>query len=331
MQPRGAELNQARLLLRPALARAAWVKAACRHLTPHWGFWLATLAVAALDGAWLALSPRLRLPPWFPFAVLVFAVTVAAALALRQLRDATFDRWLAAAFRVLMFTSFAVALNFSVQTLNCLLMSLNWPLADPALLAADRALGFDWNAYAMWVGAQEWLRPGLQFAYSNLVYKALPVLVAVFAVLGRDDRIDELAFLSIGAALVCIAIAAMVPAHAAWVTLASPEAVAAYGGIPYPGWLPQFTALRGTAPMVIDPTVMGGLATFPSFHTCLGLILLWCSRGHWLTQAAGAAGGAAVIAATPVFGGHYLVDLLAGSLVMVVLVLVWHQPRPWRN
>jgi membrane-associated phospholipid phosphatase len=27
-----------------------------------------------------------------------------------------------------------------------------------------------------------------------------------------------------------------------------------------------------------------------------------------------------------VFGGHYLVDLLAGSLVMVALVLLWHRP-----
>jgi hypothetical protein len=326
MQPRGADLNQARLLRRPALACAGWVTPACRHLTPHWAFWLAMLAVAAVDGAWLTLSSRFSLPPWFLSAALASAAVLPAAIALRHLRDATFDPWLAAAFRVLMFTVFAMALNFSIQTLNCLLMSLNWPLADPALLAADQALGFDWNSYVVWAGSHDWLRQGLQFAYSGMVYKALPVLVAVFAVLRRDDRINELAFLSLGAALVCIAVAAMVPARAAWATLAGPEALATYGGMPYAGWLPQFTALRGTAPMVIDPTAMGGLATFPSFHTCLGLILLWCSRGHWLTLAAGVAGGTAVIAATPVFGGHYLVDLLAGSLVMVALVLLWHRP-----
>lgn len=304
-----------------------WAGLVGRHLTPHWGFWAVIMAVAGVDVLWVASSQRFSFPGWFAAAALLVPVMVMAVLIFRHLRDATFDPLLAGMFRVLMFILFAAAANLSIQTLNCLLMSLGRPLADPVLGAADRALGFDWNAYALWIASQPWLRRGLLLAYSGMVHNIVPLLVGALVFLKRDDRINELAYLSIAAPLACIVIAAWFPAEAAWVTVANERVVAAYRGDPYPEWLSTFNALRGTAPMTIDPTVMGGLATFPSFHTCLGLILLWCCRGHWLTLGAGAAGGLAVIAATPVFGGHYLVDMLAGGALMLVLILVWQLSR----
>lgn len=94
-------------------------------------------------------------------------------------------------------------------------------------------------------------------------------------------------------------------------------------------WRGQFHAVRSGEPMVFGTFPLMGLVTFPSYHTCMGLIIIWCSRGHPLTLAAGGVAGLGVIAVTPVFGGHYFVDLLGGAAVMLVLVLLWH--RPWRR
>ena len=46
----------------------------------------------------------------------------------------------------------------------------------------------------------------------------------------------------------------------------------------------EVTALRGNGPVQIDLRTMEGLSTFPSYHTCLGLILIWCSRGSWVDR-----------------------------------------------
>lgn len=299
-----------------------------QHLTPHWGFWLLVIALALSNLLWVAGSARLSFAAWVSPAALGLPVAVLLMLAFRHQRQGNFDPLLSGMFRVMMFMIFAMAANMSMQSLNCLLMSLGLPLADPVLAAADRRLGFDWNTYAQWVASHDGLREGLRFAYSGMVYKLVPVLVAAMVFFRREDRIDELAFLCLAAPLVCIGIAALLPAEAAWVTVASKQTVDAFGGVPYPGWLETFLMLRSGEPVTIDPSVMGGLATFPSFHTCLGLILLWCCRGHWLSFSAGAAGGLAIIASTPVYGGHYLVDVLAGVGLMAVLVLAWH--RPWR-
>lgn len=88
-------------------------------------------------------------------------------------------------------------------------------------------------------------------------------------------------------------------------------------------WVADLTALRGNGPVQIDLRTMEGLSTFPSYHTCLGLILIWCSRGSWVSALAGWGSGLAVIAATPVFGGHYAADLIAGALVMAGVVPLW--------
>jgi membrane-associated phospholipid phosphatase len=76
---------------------------------------------------------------------------------------------------------------------------------------------------------------------------------------------------------------------------------------------------------MIDLTQLMGIVSFPSYHATLPVILAWAQRDvrGWRFVAPVWAG--VTILATPVFGGHYGVDVLAG-LVMAVLSL---SAAPW--
>jgi membrane-associated phospholipid phosphatase len=66
---------------------------------------------------------------------------------------------------------------------------------------------------------------------------------------------------------------------------------------------------------------MSGLVTFPSFHTVLGLLLAQAvaeTRLAWL----GVAASAAVIVSTIPIGGHYVIDILAGTLIWLIAAVI---------
>jgi membrane-associated phospholipid phosphatase len=82
----------------------------------------------------------------------------------------------------------------------------------------------------------------------------------------------------------------------------------------------DLTALRDGTLRVISLDRMQGIIAFPSYHAALAVIFaasLWTLR--WLRWP-GVALNALMIAATPINGGHYFVDVLAGIMVAVVSV-----------
>lgn len=307
-------------------AARAWASRMLRHLFPHWGLWIAVLCLLALNLGWVMLSPRIRVGEGFALTCLGALAASGVILFYREIRhhaaDEIFDRLI----KTLIALMFALLMMKNLQVFNHLAMTLPFPLADHWLIAWDHALGFDWNAYAMEIAQRPWLKDVLLFAYNSLTNVMIGVILVALIALGMPGRVNELAYLVLASGFICISVSAMLPAEAAWNTLAQPEVKAILGGTPGGDWLDQFKALRSGGAIDLGSRPLTGLATFPSFHTCLGLIILWCSRGHWATFIPGAAAGLAVIAATPVFGGHYVTDLLGGAAVMLALIMLWH----WR-
>jgi hypothetical protein len=299
-----------------------------RHLFPHWSLWVPLLGLAAINMVWVLLEPRFSLSSRSIFMMSLVLIGCPLALLYRHLRGPSFDRLLDALFRMLMVVLFAGLLTQQLNLFNHLSMSLAMPLADGWLNAWDRALGFDWNGYAAMVAAHPWIYSLLAFAYGPFIGIAFAALVVFPVWLGRYERVNEVAFLALTSAFICIGLAALFPAEAAWITIATPETKTLLGEQPGLYWADQFSALRGSGPVVLNLREMQGLATFPSFHACLGLIIMWGSRGHWLTFLVGSIGGLGVLAATPVFGWHYAVDLLAGAMVVAGAILLWQRVAP---
>jgi membrane-associated phospholipid phosphatase len=70
--------------------------------------------------------------------------------------------------------------------------------------------------------------------------------------------------------------------------------------------------LRAGTLRALDMTQLMGIVTFPSYHAALALIFVRAFRDVPGLAIAGALWATLTIVATPVFGGHYLVDVLAG-------------------
>jgi len=304
------------------------VAVARRYLFPHWGMWLVPASLAGLNLAWIALDPRLSLAQGSIVTMLFVGVGTPLALAYRALRGRGFDPVLEALFRMLMVALFAGLFTQQLNLFSHLMMTLKLPLADGLLHGWDEALGFDWNAYAQLLGATWWSRMVLQIAYSNMIPPAIGAILVGAIWTGRYDRVEELAFLVLASGFICVGIAGLLPAEDAWYFVASPQTQALLGGQPGLEWMDQFKALRGEQPVAFNLGSMGGLATFPSFHACLAITIIWCSRGRWYTALPGAAAGLVILAATPVYGGHYGVDVLGGAVVMAGLILLWRRRGP---
>jgi membrane-associated phospholipid phosphatase len=95
---------------------------------------------------------------------------------------------------------------------------------------------------------------------------------------------------------------------------------------PSVAWMEQdmLRGLRAGTWRTLNLTQLMGIVTFPSYHATLPVILAWAQRDlpGWRVIAPVWAG--LTILATPLFGGHYGVDVLAG--IALAVVALWIAP-----
>lgn len=290
---------------------------------PHAILWLAVVALFLVNASWLAINPRISIAANWYYVSFLPAVLALGLIVFRWYRAASYDWFLHRLWCLLMTLLVTAMLMKNLQVSNHLLMSIPFPLADDTLLSWDRAIGFDWLAYAKAMTTSPFTTKALFLAYNSMTIQGLIVVISAAVWLDRRNRVIELGFLLLSTAFICMTIASAFPARAAMDLLADAELLSrlSIGSGVY--HLEQLFALRGSETLTMQPETLEGLATFPSYHTCLGLIILWCSRGHWLTGTMGAAVGATIVAATPIYGGHYIVDVIAGGIVMLACILFW--------
>jgi hypothetical protein len=218
----------------------------------------------------------------------------------------------------------AQALVFSAagSILSYLLARNGGALWDATLQGWDRALGVDWLAYVRAIDTHGWAALPFRFGYESLILQTIAVILA----LGFSGKLDRLRM---------FILAAILSGTAA--VLASPL-FPAVGNFAYLGLRPghfshvwqssgladvrDFLALRHGTMATLDLRTMQGIIVFPSYHGALATVNLWAfwtSGLRWLRWV-GASTALTTIAATPVFGGHYFVDVLAGIVIASVSI-----------
>jgi membrane-associated phospholipid phosphatase len=195
----------------------------------------------------------------------------------------------------------------------------NFPMIDPTLAAADRALGVTSIDVIRWIIAIP-LAPKLLYAMYFPSLTLLYLTAFVIACLGRAERLWELC----SAYGFCLAVATicsvLLPASGTFEYLGL-EPV--FGTQLPPGsgvyHLEVLHALRSMTHMTINPFELHGLVTFPSFHTGMALMTAAAWRDdRYLRWPMFIWNGLVIVSTVPV-GGHYLVDLLAGALAWLVI------------
>lgn len=184
-------------------------------------------------------------------------------------------------------------------------------LWDDRLAAADRAIGFNWPVM---LGVLDKAPPAvwlLGLAYHSLTVQMIVVIVALSG-LAKFDTLRTTVCAAILSGFVTILISGLTPAMG---NLFDP---AAYRHIwPSVAWLEQglISGLRDGSHRVLDLTMLMGIVSFPSFHATLAAIFIWSFRAIPRFSVAGRAWAVLTILATPIFGGHYGVDVIMGLIL----------------
>ena len=214
-------------------------------------------------------------------------------------------------------------LALSVMTpLTYLAISTDLPLQDSTLLAWDRALGLDFRSYLDFVNARPLLIRPLAVGYRSIAWQILGIMI-VLPLAGHYRRSAEAICAFTLALVATTCISALVPAIGVYGMLGLHAA-------DFPNIQPggYYDTLRD-APLVRAGTLHGlnllrlvGVLTFPSFHAASAVLYLWAFWPlRWLRLLLVPC-NILMIAATPVGGGHYFVDVFAGIAVSAAAIVV---------
>ncbi|RXT35266.1 phosphatase PAP2 family protein [Bradyrhizobium betae] len=198
---------------------------------------------------------------------------------------------------------------------------MNWPLQDDALLAIDRAFGLDPEPIASYVNDHPWLADLLARGYGLIKWPLLAIPV-VLTLTARYVRLQMFMLAMSLALAVTIAISAMVPAIGTYYGLQLPAAhFPEINTMVYAGQLRDILALRDDSLHELHLFFLSGIVSFPSFHAASAVLYMWAL---WPVRGIGGIAAALnmlMIAATPVIGAHYLIDVVGG--IAVAAASIW--------
>lgn len=221
-----------------------------------------------------------------------------------------------------LFTTMSQIILFSILglLLSYMVAARGGPLWDAELTRWDKGLGLDWLAYLHWINARPLLGSLYHWSYVSLIPQ-LVILLMALAITGKERLLRRIACAAILSGLLSVLVSGYFPAASNFVYLNLqpqdfPNLRPAAAYIHYA----DFTALRDGALTTLDVRTMQGIITFPSYHAALGAIFIWGfgKLGPWGWP--GAFWALLMLAATPVDGAHYFVDVIAGIALALACV-----------
>ncbi|MEJ0098118.1 MAG: phosphatase PAP2 family protein [Bauldia sp.] len=264
--------------------------------------------ITAVDAVWVAKAGYRF--DWSDLA------NLAVLLALLLLVAELYRRWRPNPKFVIMTreTAWLVAFTACAALLSNLATTRNFPLVDPALAAAGHFVGFSWIGWYNFVTT----RPLLSATFSAVYTICLPQVafaVVALSLLDRLDRARELVLAAMIGCLVAIAISTVFPSAGALAYFHHDLASINMPTVVNLDYKQAFFDLR--AGRITDFSLNGlkGLIAFPSYHATLGVLAVFAFRGIHRFFWPMAALNLVMLAATPVEGGHYSVDVIGGVVV----------------
>jgi hypothetical protein len=212
---------------------------------------------------------------------------------------------------MLLSASFLCAFSAAASLLNYFLLTWHGPRIDGALAAADRALGFDWPQAMTAMRGHPLFNRLLFFAY-GIVLPEIALMIVVLGWCENSDKTYHFCIAVAAGALLCILVWALAPSFGAMSVYHLPPGVTGAVPVSVDGeYGKALIAMLRDGPGFISPADVRGLIGFPSYHGALALIVIWYAQGlprlFWPLVIL----NAVVLVATPVQGGHHLVDVLA--------------------
>lgn len=276
------------------------------------------ILIAGIDAAWLLLTPLRITGGSARFLLNVGVILAAGTLLLRYFQLPERVRVLVGGL------TFLLVAWPALRLFNHLTMTLAFPLADSRLSRWDGLIGFDWFAYLHWVDARPALVKAMEATYIGLTGYSCLLFVLLALRPEPARRCAEMIGLFVMTAFVCIMIGLAFPADAAMTYYAPPAGTFTHFNSGTGAYhLASLVELRHNPAHQFDLATLPGLVTFPSFHTAMGVLAIYCSRGSPYIFLPMLAVNSVMIASTPVFGSHYGIDVIAGMAVTVGVIVTY--------
>jgi hypothetical protein len=280
---------------------------------PAWP-WTLVFAIGLVDAGWLASTPvALDLASHW---------TIVALVSLAGVIHITTARWPVSDQVHVFATGLAVMLMAwpALRLMNYAAMSTALPLADATLASWDRTLGFDWLAYMRWADQRPGLLALMDLVYQGLTFYSLITFVVLLGVYGPNRARDFVLTFLIAGVISC-AVGLWLPALGPMVHYAFDPAQFQHIKLEFGTWAVEaLLRMRSGMAQTLSLNDLPGLTHVPSLHTAMGLIGIYYCRGKLHVFLAALAVNGLMIAATPLFGGHYFIDLFTGAALALVSV-----------
>jgi len=218
-------------------------------------------------------------------------------------------------------TSFLLGMSASFSCLNYLLLTVAGHRIDAPLAALDRALGVDWPTMMIAMSRHPVISALLQLAYISVLTQ-VALLVVLLGWRGRHENIYAFCLALSAGAAISIAIWTLAPSFGAFSVYVLPADAARHLSLALDGrYARDLISLLANGPGHISPTSAKGLIGFPSFHAAMAMMVVWYARELSTVRWFALALNVVVLVATPIQGGHHVVDVLAGFGVAAIGVI----------
>jgi PAP2 superfamily len=218
-------------------------------------------------------------------------------------------------------TAQIVLITAIMTPLTYVAASADFPMQDANLLAIDRMLGFDWLGYVRFVDGHPVLAAWLNYGYTMIRWPIFAIPVVLVA-MGRYERVEAFTFAFGSALIVTTIISALVPAIGVYQQIGlDPATLNHINPGAYLGQLHDLPPTREGLLRHLQLLDLGGIVTFPSFHAASAVLYVWALwPARWFRPLILAVNGL-MLASTPIVGGHYLIDIIAGVAVAVAAIV----------
>lgn len=232
--------------------------------------------------------------------------------------------------------AFLVVFSAAFSLFNYLLLTVAGTRIDSVLAAADRRLGIDWPAMMAFMADHPRVNMLLKLCYGS-VMPQIAMLIIVLSFIGRTGQVYKLALSIALGAMLTVAVWTLAPSFGAFSVYALPPQVSAHLNLALDhDYAADLVNLLAHGPGRISPTDAKGLVGFPSFHGALAMLVAWYGRDVPYLRWPVLAVNALVVVATPIQGGHHVVDLAGGLVVALAAAALTEriaghvQPQPAR-